>query len=705
MNVQKNIFWRVVAVYALVIVLCFVILGKILLLQFTETDKWTKEAEDNSFRTNIIPASRGDICAADGRLLASSVPFYEIHFDAYCDGLSDGTFNSNVDSLAICLANLFPEKTAVEYSLELRNARANKNRFLLIKRRVNFLQLQQLKTFPIFRFGKFKGGFIEDQEDKRMRPNGNLAARTIGFTNEQGDKVGIEGAYDVELSGVNGSRYEQKLSGNYWVPVDDTYEIEPIAGKDIITTIDLNIQDVAQNALQSHLAKHQAHWGTVVLMEVETGDIKAIVNLTRDSVTGNYNEVYNFAIGTLIEPGSTFKLATLIATLEDGLIDMNDVIDTKNGRLPIHDFLISDTKEGGHGKISVQKIFEMSSNVGFAKIVLNSYKNNPEKFINRLYSMGLNQTLGVEIEGEKEPNIKFPNDTLWSSISLPQMAIGYELELTPLQILAFYNAVANNGKLIKPRFVSEIQQFGSTVRTIEPVVLNPAICSQATILKVKEALLGVVERGTATNIRDANYQIAGKTGTAQIARGKTGYKDLDNKVEYRASFVGYFPADKPKYSCIVVVSTPSNTQYYGNVVAGPVFKEIADKLYVTNLDLHSSINSVENQNIVAPYSKNGYKTDLDLIFSVLGIDITFTKIINSPWVATTKLENAVQFDNYLVQTQVVPKVVGMGARDAVYILESIGLKVEIQGRGMVRFQSIEPGTAVRRGEVIKLELT
>lgn len=703
MKVKTDILWRIGLLYFGIVLFALIIIGRIIYLQYFEREKWNKA---NTLTTNeiIIPPNRGDICAEDGRLLATSIPYYEIRMDMKCDALSNDIFNKHIDSLAYHLSNLFRDKSKQKYKQELVNARYRGSRYHLIRRKVNYLELKELKTFPIFRLGQYRGGFIYIEEYKRIHPFGDLAFRTIGSLNKSGNIVGIEGAYDEELHGKQGVRRVQKLSGNVWIPISDGNEVDPQHGKEIITTIDINIQDVAQNALETQLRKHNASHGTVVLMEVETGDIKAIANLTLNS-KGNYIEAYNYAIGESTEPGSTFKLATLLVALEDKFVDLNDSIDTGNGVVKFHGHKIKDSnyKNGGHGKITVREAFELSSNVAMAKIITQYYYDNERKFVDRLYRMGLNERLGIEIRGEGKPYIKYPGDTLWSGITLPQMAYGYEVQLTPLQLLAFYNAVANDGKMVKPKFVKAIRYHGEIIKEFKTEVINPSICSKSSIKKVQSLLEGVVENGTAKNLKNSYYKIAGKTGTAQIANKNYGYR-FKNKINYTASFVGYFPAKNPRYSCIVVINSPSNQEYYGNRVAGPVFKEISDKVYATSLDMLTPINQDDEKiKHEAPYSKNGSLVDLKKVLDDLNIEL-IANDIKSDWVVTTAKDSVIELSNRYIKTGLVPNVKGMGVKDAVPILEMSGLYVTIKGRGSVVSQSISPGSRIHKGEEIVLTL-
>lgn len=698
-KIRKQIIIRLSLVYIGIVLFAFAIMGKVFFLQIIEHDKWSNVNETSQKRIVIEP-DRGDIRAQDGRVLATSVPYYEVRMDTRCPGISEKYFNSKVDSLSYCLAKLFKDKTAAQYKRKLVSARYKGIRYLLIKRRVDYIELKQLKKFPIFRRGQYKGGIIIKQENRRIQPFVNLASRTIGYGNKGGAAVGIEGAFNSQLRGEQGVRMVQKIAGNYWMPISDDNEVEPKNGKDVITTIDINLQDVAYQALKQQLQKHAASHGTAVLMEVQTGDIKAIVNLKNKD--GFYSEQYNFAVGERTEPGSTFKLASLMVALEDGYINLTDSVDTEKGVVQYYDHKVRDSRVGGYGKITVQQAFEVSSNVAVSKIVTKYYTGNEERFVNRLKRMSLTERLGVEIKGERKPYIKFPSDTLWSGVSLAQMSYGYEIEQTPLQILAFYNAVANNGKMMKPRFVKAIADYGRVVKKFKTKVINPTICSKATIKKAKQMLEGVVENGTAQNLKNSNYKIAGKTGTAQIANQKYGYK-YQAKTSYQASFVGYFPADNPKYSCIVVVNAPTSGVYYGNLVAGQVFKEIADKVYSTSIDLQENKLLVQNKFKDAPYSKNGSKKELINVLSELNIDFNENNTV-SRWVVTQKQDTSIRLNNRSVKKRIVPNVKGMGAKDAIFLLENMGLRVVLQGRGAVTNQSLQANTRFNRGDKIILTL-
>lgn len=704
-DIKKDIAWRIYLVYFVICLFGLLILGKVAYIQLVEGESLREKVQSLTRVDKNIEAVRGNIYAVDGSLLATSIPIYEIRFDPNADAITDELFDESVDSLAWHLSDLFKDQSMASYRQELIEARENGARYHLIKRNVKFPQLKKIKTFPLFRKGKYKGGFIFIQQNKREKPFKVLAARTIGYDRPDVTPVGLEGAYSDVLSGVDGKRLMQKIAGGVWMPVNDENEIEPEDGMDIYSTIDVNIQDVAESALLKQLDKHQADHGTVVLMEVKTGAIRAIANLKKHS-NGSYYEGYNYAIGESTEPGSTFKLAALVAALEDGYVDMDDIIDCGDGSKEYYDRTMYDSNhdDGGWGKITVKRILEVSSNIGMAEIITRSYGEQPQKFIDRLGSMKLKLPLGIEIAGEGEPYIKDVKDETWSGISLAWMAHGYELQQTPLQILTFYNAIANDGKMVKPKFVEKITKGREVFKAFDTEVIHPKVCSKATIDKVKKALEGVVENGTASNLKNANYKIAGKTGTAQIANKNYGYS-YQSKVSHQASFAGYFPADKPEYSCIVVINAPSRNVYYGNLVAGPIFKEVADKVYANSLQMHEPLQDKKFTAFSSiPYSKHGKKNDIERVFAHLNIPMEM-KAQDAEWIVTSTKKESVEIAPRTVKENLVPNVVGMGLRDAIYLLENRGLKVEFSGRGMVKNQSIKAGLKVNPGAQISIELS
>ncbi len=642
------------------------IIFKLIDIQFTNGDYYRELSENRVFKNIEIPANRGNIYSEKGRLLATSVPKYDIRFDALAP--TENNFNKHVEELSIKLGENF-NKPAEYYIKTLTNARINKNRYLLIARNLGYLEYMKIKDFPLFRLGSFKGGIITEQYTKRDYPIGGVAQRTVGYEryDDFGNvtRPGIDGAFGPKyLKGENGNRLSQKIGKGQWKPVEDFNQKEPRDGYDIYTTINIEIQDVAHFALLEQLEYYEADHGSVIVMETSTGEIRAISNLGRTS-EGKYYEKLNYAIGESHEPGSTFKLMAMVAALEDKVVDTSDVIDTRNGVLSFYGRKVRDSKKGGYGKISVAKAFEVSSNTGLVQIVNNGYEKNPEKFIDRIFSMGLNDQLDLELIGEGKPIFTHPSDKKnWDGLDLPWMAFGYGISLTPLQTLTFYNAIANNGKMVKPRFLKEVRSFDKVIETFDTQIINSSICSMETINKVKQMMINVVEKkhGTAHNIYDKNFSMAGKTGTCQTEYWK-------NPNLYISSFAGYFPAENPKYSCIVVIHKPNKSKgYYGNVVAAPVFKKIAQKIYsetpiVQEQKFSNEINIIkEDDNDTNPYYMS-------------------------------------------LNSSIMPDLSKMELMDAIALLENFGMKVIIQGKGKKINQSIKKGKRIKKDQKIILRLT
>ena len=704
MTVRDEIVFRSGVVY-LVLILCGIaLIVQILVLQYIQKGKWSELSEKYVFKTAEMPANRGDILARDGRLLASSVPYYSIYMDTRSSGMSGETWKNGIDGLSQGLSRYLGVRSASGWKSVITAARKRGDRYFLIQKRVDYATLKKIKELPIFREGQFRGGLVAQPENRRILPNNELAARTIGYLNQgtEGTRVGLEGSFDKELGGKNGMVVKQRLTGGDWITVNNGESIEARDGHDIQTTIDVDLQDVASTALERQLRRHNAHHGCAVLMEVSTGDVRAIANLERAD-DGSYHETYNYAIAESTEPGSTFKLATLMAAIEDGVVDTGDIVDTGDGTVRFFNKIVRDTKEDGYGKITVKEVFEYSSNVGTSMIINENYKDNPKAFVNRLYAMKLNQPLDVQIKGEGKPLIRYPGEKFWSGLSLPMMSHGYEVQMTPLQTLAFYNAVANNGKMMRPRFVTAILDNGSVVKSFGTEVIINSIASRSTIRKARAMMEGVVEKGTAINLKNPEYRIAGKTGTAQIAMNNQGYH---RKITYQASFVGYFPAENPLYSCIVVVNAPSNGVYYGNIVAGSVFKEISDKVYATTFyrDYRAENNSEKEKEMkgLVPEAGNGLRADIN---EVLGeLDVRYRKTSKEEWVTTRESGDTIRLVGMDVRKGLVPDVRGMSLRDAVYLIENSGLKVKYSGKGRVLRQSPQHGARVYEGSVVSLDM-
>ena len=702
MEVRTEIVWRSGIVYFVIALLAVAILVRILILQYVQHGKWAAMSEKYIYKTAEMPANRGDILAHDGRLLASSVPYYTIYMDTRSSGMSGATWSNGINGLSTGLSRLLGERSAAGWKNVISEARRRGDRYFLIKRKVDYETLKRLKELPIFREGQYGGGMVAQAENRRILPNSELATRTIGYLNLgiEGNEVGIEGAFDKELAGKNGLVVKQRLTGGDWITVGDASSVESRDGNDVVTTIDVDFQDVASTALKNQLRKHNAHHGCAVLMEVATGDIRAIANLELGS-DGGYHETYNYAVGESTEPGSTFKLPVLIAAMEDGVIDTSDIVDTGTGSVRFYNKIIRDTKEEGFGRLTVKEVFEKSSNVGTAKLIYDHYKDNPKEFVNRLYAMKLNEKLDIQLNGEGEPLIRYPGDKLWSGLSLPMMSHGYEVQMTPLQILTYYNAVANDGRMMRPRFVTSIARNGTTIKSFYPVVIINSIASRSTIRKAKKMMEGVVEHGTAVNLKNAEYKIAGKTGTAQIAKDKYGYRQ-GARISYQASFVGYFPAENPLYSCIVVVNAPSNGVYYGNLVAGSVFKEISDKVYATSFFRDFTPEEKADKILSAPEAGNGYRADINEVLKDL--KVRYKRTAGDEWVATRESGDTIRLAGVKLQKGLVPDVRGMSLRDAIFLLENNGLRVRHNGKGRVLRQSPEHGARINDGGIVSLEM-
>ena len=700
MAIKDDITWGTIIVYVVVVLCGCLIIAKAIVVMTVEGKKWrTMAAANVPARPIEIAPNRGDICAADGRILATSVPFYELRFDPIA--VDKKIFQQEIDSLAYCLSVFFKDGSKKDYKEKLTRARNGKhpNRYLLInKRRVNHMELKRIRQFPIFRLGKNRGGFQAVVSNKRLQPHVNLAVRTIGYLNESVEggtegRVGLEAAFENQLKGESGEGVKRMMSGTWMV----IKEKDPVDGHDIVTTIDVDYQDIVQHALKKQLEKSEATHGTAILMEVRTGDIKAIANMAKGK-EGVYVENQNFAINGAGEPGSVIKAATIISLLEDGYVTPEDTIDLgRTGRYKFYDRYLSESHEG-LGKVTVTQMMEKSAN-GIAKVVFENYKNHPEKFVNRWYGMGLDKKTGICLPGEADPFIKYPKDKSWTGITLPWMSIGYELKLTPLQILAFYNAIANDGQRMRPRLVKEIRNRGEVLESFEPEEVGGRICSRKTLKQVREMLENVVKNGTARNIYTTKYRIAGKTGTARLASGASGY----GGGRYRASFVGYFPADQPLYSCIVVIDNPSNG-YYATTVSAPVFREIADKVYSMAYVQYGKPEYEMDHSL--PVCKNGLKRDFETIFDELDMELDGLRDTEeTDWVITASDEaEHVVLKSRKIDYSTVPNARGMGLRDALYVLENSGLRVGFSGTGMVQRQSLQPGSEVRKGTYIQIEL-
>lgn len=664
---ERNILTRLYAVAGCLFLFAVAVVVKLVSIQMVHGDKYKKLAMARTEKMFTIAPNRGNLYSDDGSLLATSVSRYTIRFDAVTVKTED--FEAHIKPLSDSLAQMLG-KTASHFEHLLRKAKVNKHRYKLVARNLDYSDYMRIKGFPLFEKGPNKGGLIVEQRTVREHPLGKIAERSVGYErvddNGYFTRVGLEGAFGQYLRGSEGKRLKQKIAKGQWKPIGLDNIIEPKDGYDVISTININIQDIAHHALLGQLEKYKADHGSVIVMETKTGEVKAISNLGRTQ-EGKYYERLNYAVGESHEPGSTFKLMSLVAALEDKVIDTTSLVDTEKGRWRLYDRTVRDSKHGGYGKISTAKAFEVSSNTAFAKIIHNSYKERPSRFVDRLMNMNLHEPLGLPIKGEGKPVIRYPGDKGWSGISLAWMSHGYEVSLTPLQTLTFYNAIANDGEMIKPRLIKEVREWNKTIQKFNKEVINPSICTRETAAKVKQLLKNVVEKehGTGHGLYSPNFSMAGKTGTCQ-----KNYVSKDpDKLKYISTFAGYFPADSPKYSCIVVIHEPDKSVgYYGADVSGPVFKSIAQKIYATS-PLIDEVETLKPEN--------------------------------------QHLEEA--YESYYVEAQKkhrkVPNVKGMSGMDAVSLLENMGLQVEVKGNGKVKAQSVSQGTDLDKVDKIVLELS
>ena len=688
---------RLYSVYFLVLFMGLGIVFQIFYLQIFKGEQLKSDANKQIFISKKVLAPRGNIYASNEQKtsLALSVPRYKVFVDLVT--IREQDFIDNISDLSDSLSVLLARKTSNEWKSELEHQRLDSNRYFFIARGLRNDQIERLRKFPIFNLGKYRGGCIILKSNQRVKPYGMLANRTVGYAVENDGKksilVGIEGAFNEYLKGQNGQMLMEKIRGNEWKPVDDELSIEPVPGSDVYTSIDVNIQDVAESALLKQLREQKAQKGCAVLMEVKTGFIKAIANLSFDPKTETYFEAQNHAVGLASEPGSTFKLASLLVALEQGKVEITDSVDM-TGRYEFYDNYLTD---GGkiYGRNTVKDAFEKSSNV-ISQIIYDNYKTEPQEFIDGLKEIGIHQKLGLSILGEGVPLIKESSDPTFTGITLPWMSIGYELKMTPLQTLALYNAVANEGTLLQPQFVKYIKKGSDIQKEYKPRILNASICSKSTLRDLKLMLEGVVERGTAKNIKARGFSIAGKTGTSKIAQGSKGYGN-----KYQASFCGYFPSKDPVYSCIVVVQGPTKN-IFGSVVSGTVFKEIADKVYAQEF---------QNENIVLkdtlnryPYSRSGDKMSFLVASENMRIPVEDLTNESNEWISTRTGKDAIKIIHKKTQKGLVPNVVGMGLIDATYMLEKHGLFVQPVGSGIVREQSIKAGLRINKGQKIILQL-
>jgi cell division protein FtsI (penicillin-binding protein 3) len=703
MDVKKDILWRVYLCFIAMVLVCAVIFGKAFYIQQVQGKQWRSLGDTLHLKWEEVEAERGTIFSEDGQMLSTSIPQFDIYIDFAADGLREKSgkrFRENIDSLSMGLAGLFKDRTTDDYKRLLQKGYKEKSRYFSLRKKISYREYQKLLKLPLVREGRNKSGFIADVKSIRLNPYQMLAYRTIGLDRENAQKIGLEQTYDSVLRGTTGQRMVRFIAGGVALPVDEenANTIEPQNGKDVITTLDMHMQEITENALMKMMVGNEAEHGCAIVMEVKTGKIKAMANLGRRP-DGSYFEDFNYAL-TPTEPGSTFKLATLIAALEDKKVNLNNMVNLEGGSWQVAGRTVWDSEQHGLYQVTIKKAFEESSNVGMAKLAVNSYGNNPSQFINHLKKLKLDETTGVDLLGEGKPVIYKPGSKYWSATTLPWMAFGYNLTVTPMHTAVLYNAVANNGKMLKPYLVSSVTENGKVVKEIQPIVLSEKICGDETLKQLNECLRGVCTEGTATSLfRNAPYAVAGKTGTALVANGNRGYAD---KI-YQSSFAGFFPAGDPQYTIVVVVKNkPHAAKFYGAAVAGPVFKEISDRLYTLYVKQNEHMYTAASQKDTSWSQYAGYATEVKHVLDKLRI--SYAASSNTEMVTVANQNGKAAVYNMNIRQKQMPFLKGMSLKDAVAVCENIGLKVAVTGKGKVASQSVEPGNSIARGQLINIEL-
>ncbi|GAA5220928.1 penicillin-binding protein [Membranihabitans marinus] len=706
MGVRKEILSRAYIVFYLFALSGLVIFGKVIKIDTIDRAYWVERGDSLTIKKQEVLAHRGNIYADDGSLLATSIPFFDVRIDLNSSAMAADSFFANVKGLSEALhRDIWPTKSVAKIEADLRKGYKNKIRHFLIKRNATYEEVERIRTYPLLRLGGYKGGLVLERKSSRLKPYKNLASRTIGRKDDHKDPVGLELSYDKKLSGVNGQRYVQKIGGSTYVPIDGLKNIEAEQGADLKTTLNVNLQDISEHALSQVLKEHEAEWGTAIVMEVATGKVKALANLGKGK--SGYYEILNYGVGRLYEPGSTFKLATMMALFEDKNLDLDDLVNIGPGYLKVGSGVVRDSEKHPFTETTLLEAFAVSSNVAMAKLANHYFKDGdgPDRFFKYMRQFKLKEKTGVEIPGEPMPDLYSKKEReqfdskkgTWSSImSIPYMSHGYELRLTPMQLLAFYNAVANDGYYVAPRLGDNIQKSGKVIEDLSKNSKAVKIASDATIEKAQALLREVVLNGTGRNLISKDYSVAGKTGTTRINYSN---KEATRK-KYTASFVGYFPADNPKYSCIVVVNDPKKHAYYGSKIAAPVFKEIVDYCYATNPDLMQILNNkpmLAAADLRIPVFKVGYTEDLQNIFGYLGLKTRKSNF--SQWSLIMQDTADFTLEPRIIKEEVIPNVVGMGLKDAVYILENLGMEVKISGSGRVVDQSLDPGLPINSKKI------
>jgi cell division protein FtsI (penicillin-binding protein 3) len=711
---KTDTLWKTHLVYILVLLFGIAIIGKIVLMITKDNKEYQKLAEKREYRVRELEASRGNIFSADGNLMATTIPLYDIFFDA--KSVDSTIFYSQIDQLCAQLAETFPSKTASQWKEHIIKGKARGNRHNLIARNISLELCRKMEQFPIFNLGKFKGGFIAEKKARRDKPYKELAGCTIGYYINDSLKAGLEGTYNEYLKGQNGHMLVRLLHHGSEIPIDSEDDMDAQNGDDLVTTFDVKLQDIVESALNTTMVNNKAEQGCAILMDVETGYIRAMANLTLNHKTGNYEESTNFALAERYEPGSVFKIASMIVLLNHNPdLKLDDKVNIGSGAIKFSNRTMKDDHSfAKNGICTMQEVIEQSSNKGTAVLITKAFAAHPEKYVDGLYALGLNKKIGTGIAREAQPYIKHPNDKtrdgrkLWSNVSLPWMSIGYEVNVTPLHLITLYNAIANGGRMMKPQFVTEIRRGNQTIEKFEPIVLNEQIASPESIEKIKTMLEGVVIRGTAKRqFKDCVVKAAGKTGTAQYYDRVQGYAyhepGIGRKL-YNTTFVGYFPVDKPKYSCIVVVSRARGPFWAAGSVSAPGFREIAEKVYAMHLGVQEDKHL--NDSTIQPAPKPVIMPHDQALAYLNGLNEHFTDYEpKSEWVRMEKMDNeGFELKSACLKPTTVPNVVGMNITDAVYLLESMGIKTSFTGQGQVKEQSLHAGDTLRANSVINLKL-
>ena len=703
MDVKRDILWRVYLSYLLVVAVCLAILGKAFYIQQVQGSYWRGLSDSLHQRIAEIPAARGTIYSEDGQMLSTNVPQFDIYIDFRVEPLHEKNgklFRENIDSLSLALADLFKDQTAAQYKDQLTKAFETREPNYELKKKIDYRQYLALAKFPLFKVGRYKSGMIAQERNVRLNPYQNMGYRTIGLAREQ-NSVGLELSYDTVLKGRNGRQLVRAIAGGVTVPVQEgEFEIAPETGKDIVSNIDVFIQEVTTNALNKMMVKNQAQWGVAMVMEVKTGKIKAIANLGKIA-EGVYKEDLNYAI-TPTEPGSTFKLVTLLSALEDGKVNLNSTLDLEGGSWKVVGQTVWDSEQHGKHKATVLESFEESSNVGMAKIAMAHYSNNVDAYYKHLTKLRLDSLSGIDLIGERRPQITKPGSKLYGPTTLPWMAFGYNIAIAPIQTLVLYNAIANNGVMMKPYLVNAIKEEGKVIKTISPIVYNPQLVKPSTVKALQTALEGVCINGTAKGLfKNSLYKVAGKTGTALVANGNKGYAD---KI-YQSSFAGYFPAENPQYTIVVIIKNkPHAYPFYGASVAGPVFKEISDRLYSTYI--HNKTNTTP---AIALKDSQAFqyaisKSSLQAIAKKINLSYQDSSTASNNWVNVNGVGNVAKVATKTISDSTMPDISGLKLQDALWLCEKKGLQVKCIGKGRVVKQSIAQGSYITKGQPILIEL-